>query len=155
VSCDRFEKLWRLYASGDLSGSKQRRFEEHLKTCADCRARKQAFDHSAELAAQALPAPAELTPAEWNRIRPDTQAPVLRNRRPLAAALAAAACAAAVGAVLYFAPEATVEDAIAADAGVPAEETKPLGEADRYEVRMCTEDPKVKIVWVFDRNLTL
>lgn len=153
MSCERIEKLWRLYAAGDLSVSKQRRFEEHLKGCADCRARRQAFDRSVEIAMQEMPAPAELTPVEWNRTRPDTRAPVRRVRRPLAAALAAAACAAAVGAVLYLTPKAEVEDR--ADAGVAMDETIPLGEGDRYEVRMSTDDPKVKIVWVFDRNLTL
>jgi anti-sigma factor RsiW len=153
LSCLRIEKLWRLYAAGDLSGSKQRRFEEHLKGCAGCRARKEAYDQSVELASLEMPAPAELTPMEWSRIRPDTQTPVGRGRRPLAAALAAAACAVAVGAVLYLVPKSPVEDR--ADAGVAVAEHKPLGERDRYEVRMSTEDPKVKIVWVFDRNLTL
>ena len=151
MSCDRIEKLWRLYASGDLPKKQQRRFEQHLKGCADCRVRREAFDSSAKLVTEALPAPGELSPVEWNRIRPDTRVRVRRGRRPLAAALAAAACAAVVGAVLYFAPEASVEDH--ADAGV--KESKLLGETDRYEVRMSTDDPKVKIVWVFDRNLTL
>jgi predicted anti-sigma-YlaC factor YlaD len=153
VSCERIEKLWRRYASGDLSGAKRRRFQDHLKECADCRARKRALDHSAELAARALAAPEEMTPAEWNRVRPPADEPVARGRRPLAAALAAAACAAVIGAILYLAPESPVEER--SDAGAAMEATKPLGEADRYEVRMCTEDPKVKIVWVFDRNLTL
>jgi anti-sigma factor RsiW len=152
VSCTRIEKLWRLYAAGDLSASKQRRFEEHLEGCADCRARRAAFDRSAELAVQEMPAPAELTPIERNRIRPDTRTPVRRVHKPLAAALAAAACAATVGAVLYLTPKSPGEGQ--PDAGV-VEEVKPLGERDRYEVRMSTDDPKVKIVWVFDRNLTL
>ncbi len=155
MSCKRIEKLWRRYASGDLSKAKRRRFEEHLKECPDCRARKRALDHSAELAVQALAGPEEMTPAEWNRVRPPADEPVERGRRPLAAALAAAACAAVVGAVLYFAPRASVDDAMAADAGVAIKDYQPLGERDRYEVRMCTEDPNVKIVWVFDRNLTL
>jgi anti-sigma factor RsiW len=155
VSCERIENLWRLYVSGDLSKAKRRRFDGHLEGCAECRARKEAFDRSVELAMREMPAPAELTPIEWNRVRPDTRTPVSRGRRPLAAALAAAACAAVVGAVLYFAPRASVDDAMAADAGVALKDHKPLRERDRYEVRMCTEDPKVKIVWVFDRNLTL
>ena len=28
-------------------------------------------------------------------------------------------------------------------------------EPDRYEVRLATSDPNIKIVWVFDRNLEL
>lgn len=152
MSCERIEKLWRLYAAGDLSGSQQRRFEEHLEGCADCRARRAAINRSAELAVQEIPAPAELTPIEWNRIRPDTQTPVRRVRKPLTAALAATACAAAVGVVLYLTPKSPGEGQ--SDAGV-VEEIKPPGERNRYEVRMSTDDPKVKIVWVFDRNLTL
>jgi anti-sigma factor RsiW len=153
VSCKRIEKLWQMYASGELSGPKQRRFEKHLEGCADCRARREAFDRSIELTMREMPAPAELTPIEWNRIRPDTRTPVRRGRRPLAAALAAAACAALVGAVLYLAPG-EVRDR------PDRRPTTPMGagaltERDRYEIRMATPDPGVKIVWVFDRNLEL
>ncbi len=155
MSCERIKKLWLRYSSGDLFGKKQRRFEEHLETCSACRARRLAFDRSTEAAGAALSASVELTPAEWRRVRPDPRPTLNRGRRPLAAALAAVACAAAVGVVLYFAPKAPVEQAVTADAGVALKQARPPAESDRYEVRMCTDDPKIKIVWVFDRNLSL
>jgi anti-sigma factor RsiW len=156
MSCKKIESLWPLFLSGDLKGRRLRRFEEHLAGCRDCRARRQAFDESRALALECLskaPAPSDIERARLRKAIPSSRPPY--RLAPVIAAVGAAAAAAAVALVMNW-----VTPEPAPDAGVDAGmEAIALAEApvkpDRYELRMSTRDPHVKIVWVFDRNLQL
>jgi anti-sigma factor RsiW len=151
VSCQRQERLWPRVLSGDLSSRQRRLFEAHLETCSECQARMRAYDQARQDVLQGLPQPADLSPGEQARILPD----LADTRRQVSGRriLIATAAAAAIILVLVLLL-------------LPGEKDRPAGpdggrqpavaaRTDRVEMRMNTSDPKIKIVWVFDRNLNL
>ncbi|HOX47160.1 MAG TPA: zf-HC2 domain-containing protein [Myxococcota bacterium] len=156
MSCQRFERLGPAWAAGDLSARQRARLERHLAECADCRARVAALQAATAETRQSLAQAPELSAEEWRRVQAALEAPAARPARVWAwAGLAAAAAALLLALGLWFLPN----PGPAADGGddgrlgpAPAER---VAAVDRFELRFATSDPKVKIVWVFDRNFKL
>jgi anti-sigma factor RsiW len=166
VSCERHARDWPLWAAGDLSGRRLARFQAHLAACPECAARAAALEATTRQAVEALGAAPAESPDEatWTRLlsRALDAQPVRRWAWP---ALAAAAAAVILTLILWLPGRGPAEavDAGVLDAGpapvAPVEQDVALvdaaEQADRYEMRLATSDPKVKIVWVFDRNLSI
>lgn len=166
MSCDKHARDWPLWAAGDLSGRRLERFQAHLKACPACAAQAAALEATSRVAAEALSAPPTDPPdaATWTRLQ--ARALDARRVRRWAWPALAAAAAAVILTLLLWLPGSTQRvgiDAGMVDGGqeqiVPAAREVALvdaaDEADRYEMRLATSDPKVKIVWVFDRNLNI
>jgi anti-sigma factor RsiW len=149
------ERLWRKLASGELGGRALSKFEAHLRGCPDCRGRRQAWDESLALAVRGLEREPRLVPEEQARLR--TRLPARPARRWVSVSLGAAVVGAVALILLWLAVP--WGSGGAADGGVApppeAGDRVALAGPDRYEVRLATSDPQVKIVWVFDRNLNL
>lgn len=166
MSCDRHARDWPLWAAGDLSGRRLARFQAHLDACPACAARAAALEASSRLAAEALAAePTEpLDEATWTRLsaRALSDEP---SRRWAWLALAAATAALILALVLWLpgrsrpgAPDAGTVDGGPKAIATPERKVALVDaaeRADRYEMRLSTSNPKVKIVWVFDRNLSI
>ena len=168
MSCSKHERYWPAWAAGDLTGRHRQSFQAHLKICPSCAKRAQAMQTASDLARQALEQQSEsLSQQAWQemlgRLEPEAQRPAPRWSWALPAGLAAAAALA----LLIWLPGAhspasrpAALDGGAAPAPVSSE-PKQLALADaadraeHYEMRLTTSDPKIKIVWVFDRNLQL
>ena len=166
MSCDRHARDWPLWAAGDLTGRRLARFQAHLEACPGCAARAAQMEATTRQVAEALGAAPVAQPDEatWTRLTAralDSK----RVRRWAWPALAAAAAAAILALVLWL-PGGTQRDGLDAgmldggreQVGPPQREVALVDaadEADRYEMRLATSDPKVKIVWVFDRNLSI
>jgi anti-sigma factor RsiW len=154
MSCKRFERLGPAWAAGDLSPRERARLERHLAGCADCRRQAEALRRATALARQALAEPGELGEAEWTRIRAALPHPARRpSWRWGLVALSAAAAALLLVVGLWFLPGPATDGGADGQLGPPAGEQ--LAAVDRFEMRFATPDPKVKIVWVFDRNFKL
>jgi hypothetical protein len=174
VSCKRMKNLWPLWSSGDLEGKKLERFETHLASCATCRAASEALRAASRQTLQALKGQAvELpTEAEWARMLAIARPERPRRWRTLAwvtAAVSALALVAALALSLLLPrenprpvdPREGVFDEVMDDGFVVvlSEEPRDPAEArprtEGFELRAATSDPKVKIVWSFDRNQEL
>lgn len=166
MKCNKHARDWPLWSAGDLSGRRLTRFQAHLAACPECAALAQAMETSSAQVATALSAPPADAPdaATWTRLQAkaiDAQ----RLRRWAWPTLAAAAAAVILGLLLWLPGRSPRQllDGGQPDAGLtpvaPAQREVALvdaaEEADRYEMRLATSDPKVKIVWVFDRNLNI
>jgi anti-sigma factor RsiW len=155
LSCTSVERFWRKLASGELGGRALSKFEAHLRGCPECRERRRAWDASLELAVRGLSRESLLKPEEQAQLR--TRTPSRPARRWISVSLGAVVVGAVALILLLLAVPWGFGDA--ADGGVApppeAGDQVALTGPDRYEVRMATSDPQVKIVWVFDRNLKL
>jgi hypothetical protein len=164
VICNKTKRLWQAFVSGELAPKQQKRLDAHLQQCEPCRLQKKAFASSRDQAMEWWPVPNEMTAEEWARIL--NGLPHQKERSSfirLGLLMGGAAAVVAMAVLLVLAHPAQLasdgKDGGAApdalSAGNTVEEIKPRSDPDRYEVRMSTSDPKVKIVWVFDRNLDL
>jgi len=163
MSCKVSERDWQLYLAGDMSSSRLRKFELHLKSCPVCQARLEEFEQSRQITLSQLPELDAITAAdEINLDRAvaralDSKEQAPRARLNWATALGAAALVVIIIATVWFRPG--VVPTQSADAGQSADLPDKIAAAavqpEHYELRMNTSDPKVKIVWVFDKNLKL
>lgn len=165
MNCGQLDPLWPLWTAGDLNGRKRAAFEAHLAGCPGCQARAQAFDEASDLARDLLrQAGPALSPAERARLVADLG----EQRRPRRWSWAlAATCAAALVAWLVWTPTGRGPQGQSVDAGQVLDADRQsqattrialvdaADRAERYELRLATSDPTVKIVWVFDRNLNI
>jgi len=115
--------------------------------------KKQAHQESRDLAVEALREIDPMTDAEWNRMSQALTEPTPVRTMPWRTG-AWLAVAAAVLLIIYMVLPARPNNHNLTDAGVIASATSPLL-PEQYQLRMATSDPKVKIIWVFDRNLQL
>jgi anti-sigma factor RsiW len=157
MGCRRFDRLGPAWASGDLRGRKAAAWRRHLEACPDCRARAEGLEAATREARAALPAPTELSPAEWTRLLASLPLPEKRPARVpgWGWALAASAAAALLALALLLPGRGPRE--LGPDAGpapAPAEVAR-AAFPERFELRLATADPKIKVVWVFDKNLEL
>jgi anti-sigma factor RsiW len=163
MSCKVSERDWQLYLAGDMSAGRLRKFELHLGSCPACQARREEFEQSRQITLSQLPELAKITAddeinldqAVARALDPKEQAP--RARLNWATALGAAAMVAIIFAIMWLRPG--IGPNSEADAGLsnnlPDKVAAAVVQPEHYELRMNTSDPKVKIVWVFDKNLKL
>jgi anti-sigma factor RsiW len=158
----RIERMWQAYLVGDQSDQELQAYKAHLQQCPACRARKELTDRSREHAVALMNEAPAMTEAEWARIRRAIQTPDREHPSwKLTLVLGTAVAVFLLVAGLWLAnPGHTVSEAT--DGGLTnaapewtSNNPAPGPEPERYEVRLATSDPKVKVVWVFDRNLNL
>ena len=146
-----------------MSAGRLRKFELHLESCPACQARREAFDLSRQIALAELPKLDEITTADEINLGQavaralDSKEQAPRAQLNWATALGAAAMVAIIFAIMWLRPG--VGPNSEADAGLsndlPDKVAVAVVQPEHYELRMNTSDPKVKIVWVFDKNLKL
>ena len=171
MSCKSIESLWPAWSAGDLSTRKRKRFEAHLATCLSCRKRADELNRASRLARESLDVGAGIEPAEWQGLLAGLDDQGSRGLRWMPWTAVAAVALVAVLVLTFWLPGISEPKQLLDGGLLPASDTSATAArvsahrqialvdasevADRYELRLATSDPKVKIVWVFDRNLDI